>query len=293
MPHAPCTCTHPHTKHMTPPLQRLAAARRAATRALHNYTSTPHPLPSELLQVVEVLCGRGDRQSAQLLSLAQVVLHTDTLELCSAYSSCLPPLQMYSDTLRSTHQQGRCGSPPQQSTVKHKQKKNPGRRVKRRQQCGVTLPKQSLRARRGGFVHFSQPTLSSTARSRPSVRCSTHTPPQVRDTEHAELTMNSERSRRRAKQGRVRQLRAPTAPAAIDDGVGGEEGVDEGSEDEGNGQRDDRSSPSETKAIAAQQAQRGSSSETSPPPRYSPCPHSSSSPDLSDPLGSTVQECQR
>ena len=209
---------------------------------------------------------------------------------------------MYSDTLRSAHQKKSCGSPSQQSTVKHNRKKSP-RKKKRHQQCGMVLPRQPFGSRRGGLVHYSQPTLSSTARSRPSVRHSIHIPPQARDRKYAEHTVNSKGSRRRARQGRVRDLKTAISLIAAmqEDGVGGGEGADEdggGSKDEGRSQTGEGSSQSETETltVAPQLTKRASPSNISPPPlllRRSACPNSPSSPALSESLQNTVQECQR
>ena len=240
--------------------------------------------------MVGVLCERGDRQTAQLLSLAQVVSYSDTLELCSAYDSYVSSLQMYSDTLRSAHQKSH-GSSSQQSTVKHKRKKCLGKRKKRHQQCGMVLPRQPFRFRRGDVIHFSQSTLSSTARCRPSVRHSTHTPG---DRKHAELTVNCKGSRRKAKQSEMRDLKSVTE----DDGGGGGEGGDEegeGGEDEGEYQKVDETSQSETETVTVtpQLTQHASPSNISPPPLLLRHSNSLSSPALSDPLQNTVLEGQR
>lgn len=53
-------------------MQKLAAARRAAARTLNSFSATHQSLPSQLLQVVEQLC--GDKQSSELLAMAQVCL---------------------------------------------------------------------------------------------------------------------------------------------------------------------------------------------------------------------------
>lgn len=205
---------------------------------------------------------------------------------------------MYSDTLRSAHQKKSCGSPSQQSTVKHKRKKSP--RKKRHQQCGMVLPQQPFGPRRKGLVHYSQPTLSSTARSRPSVRHSIHILPQAGDRKYAEHTVNSKGSRRRARQGQVRDLKTAISLTAAmqEDGVGCGEGADEdgeGSKDEGRSQTGEGSSQSETETltVAPQLTKHASPSSISPPPlleRHSACPNS---PALSESLQNTVQECQR